>query len=75
MITVSYLLVGVVLACVVAGYFWPKVSADSHSRLVALAAIVAVAWPGAAILALADRKRTVIDYLSQWLGISGDNGE
>lgn len=75
MITVGYLLFGVILCGAVLGYFWCRVPERHHGRLVLMSAAVVVAWPGVLILALADRKLTTFDYLNQWLAIDEDSDE
>jgi uncharacterized membrane protein YraQ (UPF0718 family) len=74
-VTLIYLLFGVLIAGVVVGYFWRRVSANRHGRVLILGAAVVVAWPGILLLALADRKLTTADYLTQWLSSDEDSNE
>jgi hypothetical protein len=75
MITVIYLLFGVLIAGVVVGYFWRRVPVHRHGRVLLMGGAVVVAWPGILLLALADHKLTTFDYLNQWLSSDEDSNE
>jgi hypothetical protein len=66
--TLLYLLIGIIAAAYASRPAWRRVSlGPQRTRLWMLCAVMVFAWPGVAVLAFADRKRTVQEYVNEWL--------